>query len=152
MVRIVETTMIWRCVRITVTSNTLLVCRMLLMCWQGYHTMSRRMLSKRQCVFVVVVMPLLIVPAIIIIQHADGHIDEIFLPPPLRRVSSPARTLQRANDTAGITKTTLDFIFLTRMIRKATNTRHEFIVAWTLLQELSNFKLLLFVIISWRTW
>ncbi|XP_052285699.1 uncharacterized protein LOC127881653 [Dreissena polymorpha] len=42
---------------------------------------SRRMLCRKQCIFLIVVLPLLIVPAVLIIKHSDGHIDEIFIPP-----------------------------------------------------------------------
>lgn len=43
--------------------------------------MPKRMLSRKQCVFVIVVLPLLIVPAMFIINSADRRIDEVFIPP-----------------------------------------------------------------------
>ncbi|XP_052779015.1 uncharacterized protein LOC128216480 [Mya arenaria] len=45
------------------------------------EVMSRKMLSRRQCVFIIVVLPVLIVSALMIIHHADKPIDEMFLPP-----------------------------------------------------------------------
>ena len=57
--------------------------------------MPRKMLSRRQCLFVVVILPMLIVPALIIIQHADGRTDEVFVPPrrPVGITRSAARAL-----------------------------------------------------------
>lgn len=43
--------------------------------------MRKKMLSRKQCVFVIIILPMLIVPAMIIIGHADGRIDEVFVPP-----------------------------------------------------------------------
>ncbi|KAL4226675.1 hypothetical protein ACF0H5_014655 [Mactra antiquata] len=42
---------------------------------------SRKMLSRRQCVFVIVVLPMLIIPAMIILKHADNGLAEVFIPP-----------------------------------------------------------------------
>lgn len=57
--------------------------------------MPKKMLSRKQCVFLIVVLPVLIVPALLIINHADGQIDEVFIPPrrPKAHTRSAAREL-----------------------------------------------------------
>ena len=65
---------------------------------------SRKMLSRRQCIFVIVVLPLLIVPAMVILKHADGGLSEVFIPP--KRASQDGvvkKSFHRANLTAGNT-------------------------------------------------
>lgn len=67
-----------------------------------FRNMSpRRMLSRRQCVFVIVVLPLLIIPAFIVLKHADGGLTEVFIPPTKpSKDGKETRQVQRVNITA----------------------------------------------------